>query len=96
MRALLVLAIASRVFAQEPREAAREEEKRACTPCHSLKLVHSQRLKPAAWGKEIDKMVGWGAIVPDRQLLLTYLSEEYSETKAGPAVYLSGNGAKAK
>jgi hypothetical protein len=96
MRALLVLAIVSTVFAQGQQDAAKTEEKRACTPCHSLRLVHSQRLKPAAWGKEIDKMAGWGAVVPDRQLLLTYLSEEYSDTKTGPDVNLSGDGVRAK
>src|SRR4051794_1417231 len=97
MRALLIFVIASRVFAQESQEtAAKQEENRVCTPCHSLRLVHSQRLKPAAWGKEIDKMVGWGASVPDRQHLLAYLSEQYGETKAGPNVELSADGAKAK
>jgi hypothetical protein len=73
-------------------EAGRKVEQSACTPCHSLRLIDSQRLSAAAWGKEINKMVGWGAIVPDRQVLLDYLASQYSDTKPIPTPALSGNG----
>jgi hypothetical protein len=73
-------------------EAGRKAEQSACTPCHSLRLIESQRLSAAAWGKEINKMVGWGATVPDRQVLLDYLSSEYSDAKPVPTPPLSGNG----
>jgi len=29
-------------------------------------------------------MVGWGAVVPDRAMLLDYLASEYSNTKPVP------------
>ncbi|MFL6352316.1 MAG: hypothetical protein ACJ74Z_10775 [Bryobacteraceae bacterium] len=73
---------------------ARKAEERSCTPCHSLRLVDSQRLSRTAWTKELDKMIGWGAVVPERQLLLDYLSSEYSEAKPIPTAALSGNGSK--
>ena len=38
----------------------RRAEERSCTPCHSLRLVDSQRLSRTAWSKELDKMIGWG------------------------------------
>jgi cytochrome c5 len=38
----------------------------ACTPCHSLRLVDSQRLSKATWNKELDKMAGWGPKIQDR------------------------------
>ncbi len=73
-------------------DRGRQEEQRACTPCHSLRLVDSQRLSRAAWEKEIKKMIGWGAVVSDKQLLLDYLSREYSDSKPVPKPELSGDG----
>jgi hypothetical protein len=73
-------------------ERGRHEEQRACVQCHSLRIIESQRLSPAAWGKEIDKMAGWGAVISDRQLLLDFLSQEYSDSKPIPHPELSGDG----
>ena len=73
-------------------EAGRKAEQSACTPCHSLRLIESQRLSAAAWGKEIDKMAGWGAIVTNRQLLIEYLSSQYSDSKPVPVPPLSKSG----
>jgi mono/diheme cytochrome c family protein len=75
-------------------ERGKQAEEQSCIECHSLRLVNSQRLSAAAWGKEVDKMIGWGAVVPDRQLLLDYLSQQFSDTKAVPQPALSGNGSK--
>jgi hypothetical protein len=81
--------------ASDESSTARKPEERSCTPCHSLRLVDSQRLSRTAWTKELDKMIGWGAVVPDRQLLLDYLSLEYSEAKPIPTPALSADGSKA-
>lgn len=53
-----------------------------CLGCHGADLIVSQRLTTAAWGREIDKMVRWGAPVLDseRAPLVAYLAEH-----AGPA-----------
>lgn len=75
-------------------ERGKQEEQRSCVQCHSLRLVDSQRLSRTAWEKEINKMSGWGAVISDRQLLLDYLSEEYSDTKPVPRPELSGDGRK--
>ena len=84
------------VFASDPQLAQRgkQEEQRACTPCHSLRLVDSQRLSPGSWGKELDKMQRWGAAISDRQVLLDYLSEEYPDTKPVPRPERSTDSAK--
>ncbi len=89
-----LLLSASLASAMDPQmmQRAQQEEQRACTPCHSLRLVHSQRLSPAAWQREIDKMIGWGAPVSDRKLLLDYLSQEYNVEKPLPTDELTGNG----
>ena len=37
-------------------------------------------------------MMGWGAVVPDKQLLIDYLATEYSNTKPVPIPATSGSG----
>jgi hypothetical protein len=66
-------------------EVGKKAEQTSCLPCHSLRLIESQRLSAAAWGKEVDKMIGWGAVVPNRQLLIDYLSQHYSNQQPPPA-----------
>lgn len=73
-------------------DRGRQEEQRSCSPCHSVRLVDSQRLSRAAWEKEIKKMIGWGAVVPDKELLLDYLFREYNDSKPVPKPELSGDG----
>ena len=77
-------------------EAAKKAEQRACIQCHSLRLIHSQRLSRAAWQKELDKMAGWGAEMKDKQLLLDYLAAEYSDSKPVPQAPLSTDGRQKK
>jgi hypothetical protein len=89
---LLVLGIVCFCADSQDTEAGRKVEQGSCTPCHSMRLIDSQRLSAAAWAKEVDKMVGWGAIVPDRQLLIDYLSSQYSDAKPVPVPASSGNG----
>ena len=76
--------------------AAKKAEQRECSQCHALRLIHSQRLSTAAWGKELDKMAGWGAEIKERQLLLDYLSAEYSDAKPVPQAPLSSDGKDTK
>jgi mono/diheme cytochrome c family protein len=89
--------LAASGFAADAQETDRgkQEEQRACVPCHSLRLIESQRLSAGAWGKELDKMERWGAVIPDRQLLLDYLSHQYPDSKPVPQPERSGDGAKA-
>ena len=75
-------------------ERGKKEEARSCIPCHSLRLIHSQRLSKAAWNKELDKMAGWGTTVADREALLEYLMANYGDDKPLPAPATSANGVK--
>jgi hypothetical protein len=81
MRCLLFVALP--LLAADPAvlDRGRREERRACLPCHSLRIIHGQRLSRAAWEKEIDKMVRWGAAVRERQALVEYLAASYGEDK---------------
>ncbi len=69
----------------------RKAEQQSCIPCHSLRLIDTQRLSAAAWQKEVDKMIGWGAVVPDRQLLIDYLSQNYGKAQPSPSRALSAD-----
>jgi hypothetical protein len=51
----------------------------ACTECHEARIILQQRLSKTAWGKEVDKMTKWGAVVDpaDRDALIDYLSANF-------------------
>ena len=55
----------------------------ACTECHQSRIILQQRLSKAAWTKEVDKMIKWGALVDekDHDALIDYLSTNFSPDK---------------
>jgi len=55
----------------------------ACLECHEARIILQQRLSKAAWTKEVDKMMKWGAVVDpaDRDALIDYLSANFSPDK---------------
>src|ERR1700737_5240565 len=59
--------------------------KTACLECHDSGIIVQQRLGKAAWTKEVDKMIKWGAVVDpgDRDAVIEYLSENFQAVK-GP------------
>ncbi len=85
----LLAAVTTLSRAADEQDAGRKAEQRSCLPCHSLRLIESQRLSAAAWQKEVDKMIGWGAVVPDRQVLIEYLSQHYGNTQPQTSPALS-------
>jgi hypothetical protein len=52
----------------------------SCLECHEARIILQQRLSKAAWTKEVDKMMKWGAVVDtsDRDALIDYLSANFS------------------
>ena len=56
----------------------------SCTECHDARIIVQQRLSAAAWGKEVDKMIRWGARVDpaDREAFIQYLSANFPPDKA--------------
>jgi hypothetical protein len=55
----------------------------ACTECHEARIILQQRLSKAAWAKEVDKMIKWGALVEpqDHDPLIDYLSTNFGVDK---------------
>jgi mono/diheme cytochrome c family protein len=56
----------------------------ACQMCHGLALVEQQRLTPAQWTAEIEKMVGWGATLAPEEVpdVHAYLAATFGPTNA--------------
>ena len=57
--------------------------KTACLECHDSGIIVQQRLGKAAWTKEVDKMIKWGAVVDpgDRDAFIEYLSANFPANK---------------
>jgi cytochrome c5 len=53
-----------------------------CLACHGVDLIVQQRLSLAAWGREVEKMIGWGAIVEssEREQLVDYLEAHFGQS----------------
>ncbi len=64
-----------------------EKATAACGSCHEVRIIVQQRLSKAAWTKEVDKMIKWGAEVDpkDRDGLIDYFSANFGPEKAAYA-----------
>jgi hypothetical protein len=71
-------------------------EQTTCLPCHSLRLIHSQRLPRTAWDRELTKMAGWGwSTKPEeRAALLEFLVANYGDDKPAAPPDKSADGRK--
>jgi cytochrome c553 len=76
LASLVVLLAAAAASAQElPGGAGHDEVARRCLTCHESDLIAQQHLSAAGWGREVDKMVRWGAVVEagEREPMIAYL-----------------------
>jgi hypothetical protein len=87
---LSILALCISVIAAEsvgapelPPGAMQSKARTECTVCHDAHIIVQQRLSKPAWGKEVDKMIKWGAIVDasDRDGLVDYFSTNFPPDK---------------
>jgi DMSO/TMAO reductase YedYZ molybdopterin-dependent catalytic subunit len=53
--------------------------KSACLTCHQEDIIRMQRLTPAQWDRELNKMAGWGAEIKpdDKESILNYLKANF-------------------
>jgi cytochrome c5 len=71
--------------AQElPSGPGREVVAARCVTCHESDLIAQQRLSRVGWGRSVDKMIRWGAVVepPEREPMLDYLAAHFAPTPA--------------
>jgi len=98
MRATIVLfagvLVAALAADQATLDKGKREEQRVCQPCHSLRLIHSQRLSRATWTRELDKMAGWGTTYQEKDALLEYLVATYGDDKPMTPAAMSQDGRK--
>jgi hypothetical protein len=82
-RALAQTPTSASVTADLPAGAMQTKATTACTECHEARIILQQRLSKAAWTKEVDKMMKWGALVDpaDRDALIDYLSANFGTDK---------------
>jgi cytochrome c1 len=92
MGAAALVAIAAMAADQATLDRGKKEAGESCMPCHSLRLVESQRLSRAAWNKELDKMVGWGTKLNDREAVLEYLVANFGDDKPAAPPTISKDG----
>ena len=80
--ALLVLAAVGPAAAQE---RGADLIQATCVACHGDDLIRQQRLTRDGWSRELDKMIGWGAVVTpeERPLLLNALTGARPTRTAG-------------
>jgi hypothetical protein len=66
-----------------PQGPLQAKMKTACLECHDSGIIVQQRLAKAAWAKEVDKMIKWGAVVDpgDRDAFIEYLSTNFPQNK---------------
>jgi hypothetical protein len=59
-----------------PDGPGKEIADKACLSCHSTDILRQQRLSEAQWTASVNKMVGWGAEVPEEEKakLVKYLA----------------------
>lgn len=77
----LVVTLAAGASAQElPAGPGRDVVVKRCVTCHEADLMAQQRLSRTGWGRTLDKMVRWGAVIEpgEREPMLDYLSAHFA------------------
>jgi mono/diheme cytochrome c family protein len=79
----LAAALSLVVGVQEPAQNGPELLQRHCLACHNAALIAQQRLDEAGWTRELDKMIRWGATVPEdrRDALVSYLARMFGTSR---------------
>jgi cytochrome c5 len=90
-----VVALTGTLAAQElPAGPGRDVVIKRCLSCHEADLMAQQRLSRTGWGRSIDKMVRWGAVVEsdERDPMLDYLAARFAPRPiSGQIVATSGS-----
>jgi hypothetical protein len=66
-------------FVLLPAGAGKQIADLSCAQCHSSDIVRQQRLQAKQWAAVVDKMIRWGAVVPEahKAELIDYLAGDF-------------------
>lgn len=64
-------------YKELPPGKGKAETEAACYACHSSDLLVQQRLTEKQWTATVDKMIRWGATVPDKDVVVKYLARNF-------------------
>lgn len=79
-------------FKELPPGTAKADVEAACYACHASDLLVQQRLTQKQWTATVEKMMRWGAVVPEEKKtpIIDYLAKnfgagrQFTPTKVGP------------
>ena len=98
--ALLCTEVVAQSFPNEQLRAgpAKEKAESACLTCHEARIIVQQRLSKAAWTKELDKMIKWGAEVDpkDHDALIDYFTANFGPDQPAYAAPKSATESKSQ
>jgi hypothetical protein len=83
---------------QLPAGSAKEKAEAGCLTCHEARIIVQQRLSKAAWTKELDKMIKWGAEVDpkDHDALIDYFTANFGPDQPAYAAPRSATESKSQ
>jgi len=76
---LAVLPMAGTKFRELPPGNGKAETETACYACHASDLLVQQRLTEKQWTATVEKMIRWGAAVPEKEksVVIAYLTKNF-------------------
>ena len=85
---LAVLPIPGTQLRQLPPGPGKAQVEAACYQCHAADLLAQQRLAEKQWTASVEKMIRWGAVVPEKEkgVMVAYLAKHFGpgNTKWAP------------
>lgn len=87
MKTILLLAalpLLGTHFKSLPNGTGKAQTEAACYTCHSADLLVQQRLTEKQWTAAVEKMMRWGAEVPDAEKakIIAYLAKHFGPTNS--------------
>lgn len=82
---VLLLPMLGTQFKTLPPGPAKAKVEAACYACHSADILVQQRLTPKQWTSVVEKMMRWGAVVPEseKQVIVDYLAKHFGPGNKG-------------
>jgi hypothetical protein len=78
------MAVALAAQADLPAGTGADLVRTRCLTCHGVDLIEQQRLARDGWVREVDKMIGWGVVLPepDKTTVVDYLAQHFGRDGA--------------